>query len=217
MTSLEGIILSCKKKEELGRKQLYELFSPVMRAVCLRYLGHPADAEDLLHDGFIKVFQFIHQYNGKGSFEGWMKRIFINAAFDHLKQRKKSISFSDQSYFFANQYSITETSEHPDIQTRKAQIMSMDISSEELMEVLKELPDGYRLVFNMFAIEKMTHKEIAKMLRITEGTSKSQLNRARRILQEKLLLISMKKQEDEEISFRSKSKSRNEVVIADKI
>jgi RNA polymerase sigma-70 factor (ECF subfamily) len=204
MTSLEEIILSCGRKEETGRKQLYERYSPIMRAVCLRYMGNAEDAEDLLHDGFLKVFQFIHQYSSKGSFEGWMKRIFINAALDVLKQRKFALPFIEEHVASVSHHSILETPEHTDFLSRKAQIMSMEISADELMEVLKELPDGYRLVFNMFAIEGMGHKEIAAMLKITEGTSKSQLSRARKILQEKLFYISMSKKKAEEITLSPK-------------
>ena len=136
--------------------------------LCLRYAKDSAEAEDILQDGFVKVFLNIHKYQPYGPFEGWMRRIFVNTAIEYYRQRRKYL-FSDIDI------------ENEDFEYREDVVDRM--AAEELMELMKELPDGYRMVFNMYAIEGYSHKEIADELNISIGTSKSQYSRARTYFQ----------------------------------
>ncbi len=192
MTDLSEIIEACKRKEELARKLLYEHYSARMRAVCFRYLGNESDTEDVLHECFLIVFTKISQFTGKGSFDGWMKRIFINAALRFIKNKNTTIISHGEDKLIqwenekARQPISTNNSE-----SKENLIRRMNFTQEELMEVLQLLPEGYRIIFNLFVFEKQSHKEIAKMLSISESTSKSQLSRARKFIQHKLYEISI--------------------------
>ena len=137
--------------------------------MCLKYSRNYADAEDVLQDSFVTIFKKINQFKDKGSFEGWVKRITINTALQ--KYREKS------PLQLVNEETITEEIEL-DVQ---------QISLEFLLKIIQELPDRYRLVFNLYVLDNFSHKEVAEMLQISEGTSKSNLSRARLILQEKLI------------------------------
>lgn len=148
------------------------MYSKVMFGMCLRYSNSYDDAKDILQEGFIKVYTKISQYNFTGSFEGWMKRIFINSALEHYRVNKN----------YMNQYDVEFATENPhhDFTVEK-------ISQKEILKMLNAMPAGYRAVLNLFIIEGYSHAEIAEMLGITEGTSKSQLSRARVILQNEIL------------------------------
>lgn len=143
-----------------------------MFVVCLRYAQTTLEAEDILQNGFIKVFTKNHLYDGKGSLEGWVKRIMVNTAIESYRQSKNN--FTD---------SIQEQHEN----TVHSYFTSDNTSYKDLLKIIKELPLGYRTVFNLYAIEGYSHKEIAEMLNISEGNSKSQLSRARQVLQQKLI------------------------------
>ena len=200
MSCLEDLIKGVVKRKRWAQKELYQRYAPIMRAICMRYTHDFSEAEDLVQEGFIKIFTKIDQYSGTGNFEGWMKRVFINTTINHLK-RNKSILFH---------YDINEVQSREDIElyadedyfSTKTNISDVDFSEEEILKVINLLPDGYRLVFNLYAIEEMTHKEIAAMLNISVSTSKSQLFRARKTIQKNLIeLAEMKvehrrKQED---------------------
>ena len=141
-------------------------------SVCLRYGSNRETAEDLLQEGFIKVFSAIGSFEGSGSFEGWMRRIFVNTALEYLRKNdilKESVEIDNTEVLQEVDYSAIER-----------------ISADELMELIAELPPGFRTVFNMFVIEGYSHKEIGDALGITESTSRSQLTRAKRLLQKKL-------------------------------
>ena len=141
-------------------------------SVCLRYGSNRETAEDLLQEGFIKVFSAIGSFEGSGSFEGWMRRIFVNTALEYLRKNdilKESVEIDNTEVLQEGDYSAIER-----------------ISADELMELIAELPPGFRTVFNMFVIEGYSHKEIGDALGITESTSRSQLTRAKRLLQKKL-------------------------------
>ena len=141
-------------------------------SVCLRYGSNRETAEDLLQEGFIKVFSAIGSFEGSGSFEGWMRRIFVNTALEYLRKNdilKESVEIDNAEVLQEVDYSAIER-----------------ISADELMELIAELPPGFRTVFNMFVIEGYSHKEIGDALGITESTSRSQLTRAKRLLQKKL-------------------------------
>ena len=168
------LIAGCKKRKRESQKALYELYSRKMYGICLRYSSDAEAAQDLLHDGFIKIFDSIDSYSGKGSFEGWLKRIFINKALENIRKDKSSLFQSD------NVQNI------PDIVDDSTEEDTTLISEKELLRIIQELPKGYRTVFNMYAIENLSHKEIAGMLNINEVTSRSQYNRARQILQTKI-------------------------------
>ncbi|GAB6013095.1 RNA polymerase sigma factor [Viscerimonas tarda] len=167
------LIAGCKEKNRECQKYLYEKYARSMYGICLRYAPDSAAAEDLLHDGFIKIFSVIDSYSGKGSFEGWMKRVFINLALERIRKEKSSIITEE----------LTEIPDLTDDENERAN----NISEEELMKMIQDLPAGYRTVFNLYVVENLSHKEIAQMLGVAEGTSRSQYIRARQILQEKVM------------------------------
>lgn len=140
-----------------------------MYAVCLRYAGNAVEAEDILQEGFIKVFGKIGSYRGEGSFEGWVRRIFVNTAIEHFRRK---------TYL----QPITEMEEN----TLEGKYLSVldELAERDIIQLVQQLSPGYRTVFNMYVIEGYTHKQIAEMLGISEGTSKSQLSRAKLILQD---------------------------------
>jgi len=166
------IVEGCKAGKRELQKALYTRFSGKMYSVCLRYCKNREEAEDILQDGFIKVFHSIQQFMGAGSFEGWVRRIMVNTALEAL--RKKKLDFSS--------FDI----EHAENHQAQAFDTTSKTSASDLLTIIQQLPPGYRTIFNLYAIEGYQHKEIAVMLGISEGTSKSQLARARYVLQEKL-------------------------------
>lgn len=163
------LIEGCRKGDRLAQKELYEMFSRKMMGVCLRYSNDRETARDLLQDGFIKVFLNIGTYSGMGSFEGWMRRIFVNCALEHLRKAdilREASDLDNSAELIEPQASVTDR-----------------LSAEELMELVRRLPAGFRAVFNLFAIEGYSHREIGALLNITESTSRSQYTRARQLLQ----------------------------------
>jgi len=172
----KDIIESCKKNNRSAQKLVYENFFNRMFAVCRRYVKNEEETIEVLNDGFISVFQNIQQYKGDGNFEGWVRRIIVNKALDHLKATKK--------YKETLQY-IEDYEEEPEyIETDIAD--SCDI--EELHFLIGELPEISRIVFNLYAIEGFSHKEIAERLNISEGTSRWYLSESRKMLKQKLTL-----------------------------
>lgn len=167
----EDLVAGCASgnREEQGR--LYQFFSSRMFAVCLYYAKDQTDAEDILHDGFMKVFKSIKQYKGTGSLEGWIKRIMINTALERFRK---------QNYL----YSVEEVVEV--VEDEGYENIVSSISFQDLIDLIRELSPQYRIVFNLYAVEGHSHKEIADLLEISVGTSKSNLARARKILQEKV-------------------------------
>ena len=148
-----------------------------MYALCIRYAGNTDDAQDILQDGFVKVFGNIAKFKGTGSFEGWIRRIIVNTAIEHF--RKKNML-----------YAIDEKTEIQ-LADENTNIFNQ-LEAKELLEIIKSMPAGYRTVFNLYAIEGYTHKEIATMMNLTEGTSKSQYARAKSWLQEKIKKMQLK-------------------------
>ena len=143
-----------------------------MLAVCLRYVNDMETARDLLQDGFVRVFTNIHSYTGSGSFEGWLRKIFVNGALEYLRKSdvlRESTDLENSAELVQPDSSAIE-----------------NLSAAELMKVIQELPAGFRTVFNMFAIEGYSHKEISEILGITESTSRSQFTRARQLLQKRI-------------------------------
>lgn len=167
--NLEQLIDDCKRNNTKAQEQLYRLFAPKLFAVCLKYSRNYAEAEDNLQDGFLIIFNKIGQFNFKGSFEGWMKRIMIN----NVLQQYRGISFLD-----AINQDVADDVE--------IEVDDDDLPMDFLMKIIQELPDRYRLVFSLYVLDDYSHKEISDMLGITTGTSKSNLARARAILQQKI-------------------------------
>ena len=166
------IIKACLKGSSAAQKQLYDNFSGVLYAISLRYSKKEEEAQDILQDSFLKIFNKLHTYKFTGSFEGWMKRIFINTSIEHYRKTNNRKFFVEIDQ--ANEVVFDST--------------TIDqLATQDLLKVVQKLPDGYRTVFNLYAIEGYNHKEIGKLLGISEGTSKSQLNRARKLLQKKLI------------------------------
>jgi RNA polymerase sigma-70 factor (ECF subfamily) len=166
MTEKE-IIQGCLENKASAQEKLYELYSRRMMAVCLRYTRSRVEAEDVFHEAFVKVFKNIHTWQG-GSFEGWMRRIFVNTSINHYHQNSKFFDHVDSSY-------AESTLSTPD------NAIAM-LSNQELLELIDRLPDGYKLVFNLYVVEGYNHLEIAEMLGIAEGSSKSQLSKAKAYL-----------------------------------
>ncbi|MDR3245234.1 MAG: sigma-70 family RNA polymerase sigma factor [Prevotellaceae bacterium] len=171
----EQLIKGCIKKDIRAQKQLYEKYSPLMMSVCFRYVKDREIAQNLLQDGFIKLFDKIHTYSGTGSFVGWMRRIFVNTALEHLRRNDVFKYSTDVDAAF-------------DVESEDESPVDK-ISAAELMQCIAELPQGFRTVFNMFAIEGYSHAEIAERLGIQESTSRSQYARARTLLQQKIMKL----------------------------
>jgi len=167
------LIDGCIKNDRKAQKALYDKYSKRMMAVCLRYVKDTEDARDLLQEGFIKLFTNIHSYSGDGSFDGWVRKIFVNCALERLRHQDVLRNADD--------IEETDYAEIPDESTVS------QLSAEEIMAYVRSLPDGFRTVFNMFAIEGYSHKEIGEKLHISESTSRSQYMRARKLLQKKIL------------------------------
>ncbi len=165
------IITGCINGDRKFQKALYEKFSGKMFAVCMRYAGEYTKAEDLMQDGFIKVYRNIEKFRGEGSFEGWIRRIVVNACIEHF--RKKTTLYAIQE----TDVKSYEYYDHNALESLK---------QEDIMKMVSELSNGYRTVFNLYVVEGYTHREIGEMLNISEGTSKSQLSRARFLLQQKI-------------------------------
>lgn len=169
------LVNECAKGNSKAQRALFDKFAPKMMAVCQRYLRNTQEAEDVLQDGFVKVFQKIVDFKMEGSLEGWIRRIVVNTALDSIRKNKKLL---DDVQVEEVQYKVSFTDHQFD---------GMDLA--QLMKLIDGMPDGYRVVFNMFAIEGYSHKEIADTLGVTENTSKSQYSRARAFLRTQLELL----------------------------
>jgi RNA polymerase sigma-70 factor (ECF subfamily) len=166
------IIKGCIERDGAFQTKLYNQFASKMFGVCLRYARNREEAEEILHEGFLRIFTYIHTFKGSGSFEGWMKKIMVNAAL--FRYRNKStlqpvIRLDSSSYDAADDTDIAS-----------------NLDAKELLSVVQTLPAGYRIVFNLFVFEGYKHREIAEALGISEGTSKSNLSDARVFLQKAL-------------------------------
>lgn len=165
------IIKGCVNGERSFQKSLYEHFASKMLGVCMRYAKDKSEAEDMLQEGFLKVFQNINKFKNEGSFEGWVRRIMIFTAINVYKYRlrKYKEDLDREEYDAPYNDGIIDK-----------------ISAKEIMMLIHQMPEGYKVIFNLYAIEGYTHKEIGQMLSIAEGTSKSQYSRARQFLQQAL-------------------------------
>ena len=166
------MIEGCKKGDRQAQKLLYDRFSGKMYALCCRYVKDKMEAEDVLVTAFTKILDRIDQYKSEGSFEGWIRRVIVNESLSYLRRNKSMYIETD-----------IEAADHEPNYDR----LENHLEAQDLLQVISELPSGYRIVFNLFAIDGYSHKEISKQLGINENTSKSQLSRARSLLQKRLL------------------------------
>jgi RNA polymerase sigma factor (sigma-70 family) len=163
------LIKDCLNGKRVAQEALYQKYSPTMFGTCLRYMNDETKAEEIMIAGFLKVFNHLDKYKNEGSFEGWIRKIMINEALNELRKRKVWVEPIESANFVsAESYAVD------------------NFAAEDLLKLIQALPTGYQTVFNLYAIEGYSHKEIADMLGISEGTSKSQLNRARAMLQKNI-------------------------------
>jgi len=169
----DNLIKKCASGNSLAQKKFYEKFAGKMMGICLRYTKDYVEAQDVMQDAFIKIFGKLADYEKKGSLEGWVRRIVVNTALDSYRKNKKhekNVAVDTVDYLLETKTFIIE-----------------ELNANDLLGVIKTIPAGYQMVFNLFAIEGYSHREIAEQLNITESTSKSQYSRARKLLRELLV------------------------------
>lgn len=170
--SESDLIKGCIAGDRRLQEELYRRFSPKMYAVCLRYANNADDAQDLLQEGFIKVYRNLHRFRAEGSFEGWIRRVFVNTSIEHFRKKSTRLSM------------VTDKEENT---IEDADITAIHkLAEKDIINIIQELSPGYRTVFNLYVVEGYSHKEIGELLGISEGTSKSQLARAKGVLQKKI-------------------------------
>ncbi|RLD66819.1 MAG: RNA polymerase subunit sigma-70 [Bacteroidetes bacterium] len=172
MISENDLVKGCQRGKAKSQRLLYELYAPKMLGVCMRYFHTKDEAQDALHDGFVKIYSKIKDFRGEGSFEGWIRRIMVNTSLNLYRHNLKRMY-------------------HADVDDERVQIadssMSFDqFNVQDIMKLIQGLPDGYRIIFNMYEIDGYAHKEIAEALQISVNTSKSQLLKARKHLRQGL-------------------------------
>lgn len=173
LQEIDKIIEGCLKGSRRDQELLYRRHASKLYSVCLRYSGNDEEARDILQDGFIKIFENLHSYKFEGSFEGWMRRITVNIALEKFRSRHNLYRVDD-----------IDAIQEPDADRDSEDYAGLEAA--DLLKIIRELPPKYRMVFNLFAIEGYSHKEISKLVNISEGTSKSNLARARMILQRRV-------------------------------
>jgi RNA polymerase sigma-70 factor (ECF subfamily) len=177
--TIDELITRSKAGERKAQELLYKQLAPKMLGVCMRYATDRMEAEDMLQNGFVKTFSKLEDYRGKGAFEGWVRRIMVHCSIEYYRKHHKMIQVMD----------VTELSQEPSVNPSAL----ADMSARDLMALINQLSPGYRMVFNLYAIEGYSHREIADIVGITEGASKSQLSRARTILKDLVVKMEEKK------------------------
>ena len=175
LNDLPQVIKDCISGNRAAQSLLYKCYAPLLLGICLRYARSREEAEDILQEGFIKVFESLHKFRHEGSFEGWMKKIMVNTALEKFRKKDflhQAVALNDTDTNFAVDDNIIA-----------------NLSAAELLNMIQLLPRVYRMVFNLYVFEGMKHREIAVLLGISEGTSKSNLSDARRILQKNIELM----------------------------
>jgi RNA polymerase sigma factor (sigma-70 family) len=175
--TIDDLMEGCKAGNRQMQEMLYKQTASKMMAVCMRYAKDRMEAEDVLQMGYVKIFQKVKEYRGEGSFEGWIRRIMVNTAIESYRKNLRML----------NVVPIEDAYEQPSLSPDSYRDAYSSLGMQDLMKVIQKLADGYRMVFNMYIIEGYSHKEIAETLGISEGASKSQLSRARAILQQEIL------------------------------
>lgn len=181
MSDEKDIVAGCIKGKAAAQRMLYDRYSRLLLGVCNRYTSNIEEAEDVLQEGFVKIFLNMKEFKGDGSLLAWMRRIMINTAITHYHRMRKHWYHND-----LEEVRETRLDEHV--------WEEAEFSNEELYKVIHQMPDGYRMVFNLYAVEGYKHREIAEILDIDENTSKSQYSRARRWLQERLIQLKRERQ-----------------------
>lgn len=181
---LKAIIQGCVREERKCQKMIFEMYYGKMMSACLRYISDKDEAQDVLQDGFIKVFSNISKFDFNGSFEGWVRRIIVNTAIDYIRKKKKDIfQVTDHEFIMVN---YSEEADKTDDEN-----MYACLKKNEILDAIQQLSPAYKTVFNMYVVDGFTHQQIAELLNINIGTSKSNLAKARmnlqKILKEKLL------------------------------
>jgi RNA polymerase sigma factor (sigma-70 family) len=169
---LQNLIHGCLTRERSCQKRIYEIYGPAMMSLCLRYSKNREEAEEVLQDGFLQMYKCISQFKNKGSFEGWLRKIMINCALQRYRgkiHRINLIPLTEDEFFLSTQNDFLGR-----------------LSEKEMIRLIQALPPSYRMVFNLYIFEGKKHREIASLLNITEGTSKSNLSDARKILKKHL-------------------------------
>lgn len=166
------LVKECLNENSKAQKALFDKFAPKMLSVCLRYMKNTEQAEDALQDGFIKVFRYLKSYENTGALEGWIRRIIVNTCLDELKKNKKLL--------------LNVSVEEVEYKLESNDFVQAQMMADDLLKLIQSMPEGYRVIFNMFAIEGYAHQEIATKLGISESTSKSQYLRARGYLRERI-------------------------------
>lgn len=180
---IEQIVKGCQRNDRNSQKILYMSYYSTLLPLCARYTSNMEEARDLLHDAFLKIFEQIKKYKSQGSFEGWLKAVVVNYAIDFYRRKKKMrlLSADDEENPIPLKAETTETEEEQTFE---------QISPQQLLEAIQKLPDAYRMVFCLYYLENLSHKEIAEKLNINEGTSKSNLfkakNKLKNILSKKI-------------------------------
>src|ERR1700761_8374534 len=172
--TIDELTKRCRAGERKAQELLYKQLASKMMGVCMRYATDKMEAEDMLQNGFIRVFQKINDYRGDGSFEGWVRRIMVHSSIEYYRKHHKMMQAVDMD-------NVDEPSVDP--------IAASNLDAKDLIALIQQLAPGYRMVFNLYAIEGFSHKEIGEIVGITEGASKSQLSRARTILKERILKL----------------------------
>lgn len=179
LNEIKKIVNGCIKGQRKYQEILHKAYYGKMLVVCLRYANNKAEAEDLLHDGFIKVYQKLSKYNFQGSFEGWIRRIIVNNSIDTIRKKKEfPVNFDGESEHIINQES--DYSAH----SSQDQIELTNVKAQHAIEAIQQLSPAYKAVFNMYVLDEMSHKEIAETLGISIGTSKSNLSKAKMKIKE---------------------------------
>lgn len=173
----EEIILSCLKNEKKSQRQLYDLLAPKLFGVCMKYTSNYDEAKDFMQESFILIFKNLHQLSNSTNLFAWSKRITINYCIQQLKKKE---------FLFENNDNLFE------IEIEDESIENIKYSPEILLKMIQELPEKYRICFNLYVLDEYSHKEISELLGISEGTSKSNLSRAKKILKEKLIIYNQK-------------------------
>ncbi len=175
MNKDEKLIADCLSGKRKAHSELYNRYAPVLYGICLRYASSHFEAQEMLQEGFIKVFSSLSSFSSKGSFEGWVKRIVVNNALNYIRSNSSQKLFADFKDAEEMADIVTETDES-----------SPPPDTETMLRLIQQLPEGYRMIFNLYVFENFTHKEIAETTGISENTSKTQLMRARQLLQKKI-------------------------------
>ncbi len=177
--TIEELVKRCKSGERKAQEALYKQFASKMLGVCMRYAVDKMEAEDMLQNGFIRVFEKMGDYRGDGSFEGWVRRIMVHSSIEYYRKHHKMMQLVE----------IEESGSEPSVNS----LALTNLGTKDLLALIQKLSPGYKIVFNLYAIEGYSHREIAGMVGITEGASKSQLSRARTILKEQIVKMEGKK------------------------